>query len=198
MNKYDALVVLGKNIVAGWNRDRIRKTKYYLSDRGEFSVIAGGALFRTGDFGKIVFSGGKTAGHDFPSEAQAMSDFLLLNFSDIPKNKIIIEGISMDTLANAQEVKKIAEKENLKTLLVMTTPEHIKRSKMLFEKEGLTVDMISSEEVLKKYAPDLYEKYKYKINPFELIIEKSAYVIQLIPGISTIFHEMVKKSRSKA
>lgn len=198
MDKHDGLVVLGKNIVAGWNRERIRKTKYYLSDRAEFSIIAGGVLFKTNKFDKIIFSGGKTAGHDFPSEAQAMSDFLLLNFSDIPKNTIILEENSMDTLANAQEVKKIANEFNLKSLLVMTTPEHIKRSKMLFEKEDLKVEMISSEEVLKKYAPDLYEKYKYKTNTLEIFVEKGAYLIQLVPGLNHLFHQAVKKSRSKA
>jgi len=198
MNKYDALVVLGKNIGVGWTRNRIRKTKYFLSDRGEFSILAGGILFKSGNFSHLIFSGGKTAGHDFPSEAKAMSDFLVLNFPDFPKDKIILEDISMDTVQNAQEVKKIADKLKLKTLLVMTTPEHFKRSKMLFKKEGMDVDMISSSEVLKKHAPDFYKKYKYKTNPFEILIEKSAYIIQLIPGVNEIAHELVKKSRSKA
>jgi uncharacterized SAM-binding protein YcdF (DUF218 family) len=145
MNKYDALVVLGKNIGVGWIRNRIRKTKHYLSDRAEFSILAGGVLFNSGDFKHLIFSGGKTAGLDFPSEAKAMRDFLILKFPNFPKEKIILEDISMDTLQNAQEVKKIADSMNLKTLMVMTTPEHFARSKMLFKKEGMDVDMINSE-----------------------------------------------------
>ncbi len=198
MNEYDGLVVLGKNIGISWTRNRIRKTKHFLSDRAQFSVIAGGVLFNSSNFSHIIFSGGKTAGIDFPSEAKAMSDFLILNFPDFPKEKIILEDISKDTVQNAQEVKKIADKLNLKHLMVMTTPEHFARSKMLFKKEGMDVTMISSSEVLKKQAPDLYKKYKYKTNPLEILAEKSVYFIQLIPGVNTLVHEHIKKSRSKA
>jgi len=197
MQKYDALVVLGKNIGIGWTRNRIRKTKHFLSDRSEFSVMAGAALFGSGNFDKIIFSSGKTSGIKYPSEAQAMSDFLLLKFPDFPKNKIILEEISVDTLQNAEEIRKIADREGIKTMLVMTTPEHFARSKMLFKKEGMNVDMIGSSEVLKEFAPKLYEEYKYRTNPFEIIVEKTAYIVQLIPILGDIAHIIVKKSRSK-
>ena len=72
---FDALVVLGKNIGIGWTREKIRKTPNSLSDRSILSVYAAGFLYKTGNFNRIIFSGGKTAGEDFPSEAAAMKDF---------------------------------------------------------------------------------------------------------------------------
>lgn len=103
---FDALIVLGKNIGVGWNREKIRKTPHFLSDRSELSVFATGFLFDTGNFKQIIFSGGKTAGADYPSEAKAMKDFLLKEFPEIPEEKIILEENSFDTIENAIEVKK--------------------------------------------------------------------------------------------
>jgi uncharacterized SAM-binding protein YcdF (DUF218 family) len=195
---YDALVVLGKNIGIGWTRNRIKKTKHFLSDRSEFSVMAGGILFKTGNFDKIIFSAGKTAGRNVPSEAQAMSDFLLLKFPGFPKDKIIKEEISVDTLQNAEEIKKIADTQNIKTLLVLTTPEHVKRTKMLFKKEGLNVDVEGSDEILSRLSPEIYQEFKYKTNPLEVIIENIAYLVQITPVIGNIAHIIVKSTRSKA
>lgn len=197
MDKYDALVVLGKNIGVGWTRNRIRKTKHFLSDRAELSVMAGGTLFQTGNFDKIIFSAGKTAGKNYPSEAEAMSKFLLLHFPDIPKDKIILEDISRDTLENASEVKKIADKLEIKSMLILTTPEHVMRSKMLFKKEGMDVEVKASSEILKDLSPQAYEEFKYKTNPFEILFEKTAYLVQLIPGVNSAAHTLVSKTRAK-
>lgn len=196
-DKYDAMVVLGKNIGVGWTRNKIRKTTHFLSDRAEFSVMAGGVLFQTGNFGKIIFSAGKTAGRDYPSEAEAMSNFLLLKFPDIPEDKVILEDVSRDTLENAKEVKKVLEKYSLKKIMVLTTPEHVKRSRMLFRKAGIDAEVTGSDGVLKTLAPEIYREYKYKTNPLEILFEKTAYVIQSVPLMSFLAHMIVKKTRAK-
>ncbi len=194
---FDALVVLGKNIGIGWTREKIRKTPNFLSDRSELSVFATGLLFKTGNFNKIIFSGGKTAGVDFPSEARAMKDFLLKEFPEIPGDKIILEENSFDTIENATEVKKILKDIGINQTIGLTTNEFAKRAKMVFKKEGLRIDFLKVNDALKRLSPETYEKHKYKKNVLEVLYENWAYLIILTPIARQIAHYMIRKMRSK-
>lgn len=195
---FDALVVLGKNIGIGWTREKIRKTPHFLSDRSELSVFAAGFLYKTGNFNKIIFSGGKTAGVDFPSEARAMKDFLLKEFPEISEDKIILEENSFDTIENATEVKKILNESEINQAMGLTTNEFAKRAKMVFKKEGLKIDFLKVNDNLKKLSPETFEKYKYKKNTFEVIYENWAYLIIKTPIAGNIAHIMIKKMRSRS
>ncbi len=194
---FDALVVLGKNIGVGWTREKIRKTPNFLSDRSELSVFAIGFLFKTGNFNKIILSGGKTSGANFPSEARAMKDFLLKEFPEIPEDKIILEENSFDTIENATEVKKILEDMGINQAIGLTTNEFAKRAKMVFKQEGLKIDFLKVSDELKKLSPETFEKYKYKKNTLEVIYENWAYLIIKTPIIRNIAHIMIRKMRSR-
>ena len=195
---FDALIVLGKNIGIGWTREKIRKTPNYLSDRSELSVYAAGYLYKTGNFKRIIFSGGKTAGAEFPSEARAMKDFLLKQFPEILEDKIILEENSFDTIENATEVKKIIENLEINQIIALTTNEFAKRAKMVFKKEGLRTDFLKVNDELKKLSPQAYQKFKYKKNPIEVIYEFNAYLIISTPVVRNIAHYLIKKMRSKS
>lgn len=195
---FDALVVPGKNIGIGWTREKIRKTPHILSDRSELSVFAAGFLYKTGNFNRIIFSGGRTAGSNFPSEAAAMKDFLLKEFPEIPEDKIILEENSFDTIENATEVKKLLGKLNLNKVIGLTTNEFASRAKMVFKKECLDLDFLKVNDELKKLSPQTYEKFKYKKNPAEVAYEKWAYFIILTPITRNIAHYVIKKIRSKS
>ncbi len=195
---FDALIVLGKNIGVGWTREKIRKTPHFLSDRSELSVFAAGFLFKTGNFNKIIFSGGKTAGVEFPSEAAAMKEFILKKFPEIPENKIILEENSFDTIENAIEVKKIIKNLGLNQLIGLTTNEFAGRAKMVFKKEGLNLDFFKVNDELKKLSPQTYQKFKYKTNPLEILWEKWAYLVILTPLVNNLAHHIIRKMRSKS
>lgn len=195
---FDALVVLGKNIGVGWNREKIRKTPHFLSDRSELSVYAAGFLFKTGNFNKIIFSGGKTAGIDFPSEALSMKVFLLKEFPEIPESKIILEENSFDTKENAAETNKILKDLELNQIIVLTTNEFARRAKMVFGKAGIKTEILKANDELKKLSPQTYEKFKYKKNLFEVIYENIAYVVILTPLLGNLTHHVIRKMRSKS
>ncbi|MBP9716745.1 MAG: YdcF family protein [Candidatus Levybacteria bacterium] len=197
-NSYDALIVLGKNIGIYSTRHKIKKTPHFLSDRSELSTITAGLLYKTGIFKKIVFVGGKTSGKNIPSEAAAMKNFLMKQFSDISGDKIILEEKSVDTLTNAKEVKKILKENDIRSGLILTTSVHTHRTKMLFNKEGLNLDVISSDKSLPQLSKELNEKYNVKESFLELLVERTALLVQLTPLLGSIANKLVEMTRSRS
>lgn len=195
-NKYDVLIVLGKNVGYLGSRKAIQKSKNYLSRKSEVNVLAAGILFNQKIASKIIFSGGKTAGKNIPSEAFAMKKFLINKFSNISGKNIILEEVSMDTIQNVIETKKIIEKNKFKNIAVLSTSKHLPRSIMLFRKFGLNPNYFASDEVLKKSDLKLYNLYKNEFTKTEEILEKIVYIIQKTPIISSIGNSLTEKRRS--
>ncbi|HZQ29845.1 MAG TPA: hypothetical protein VFA93_02085 [Patescibacteria group bacterium] len=83
-SKLDAIVVLGKNIGVDWTKDTIRKQRFHLSPHARISVDAAGLLYKAGFAERIIFSTGKTADSDIPSEAALMKLHLQRIFKTIP------------------------------------------------------------------------------------------------------------------
>lgn len=194
---YDALVVLGKNIGVGWTRKRIKKTKNFLSARSELNITTAALLYKKEFFKKLILSGGKTSGKDFPSEAEAMKRFLSNEFPEIPASSIILEENSLDTQQNAIETKKNIREQNLKNVAILTTSAHVPRTRMHFKRQGLNLEILSSDKILQKLSPETYEKYKKDINLLELLFEKAAIIFQSIPLISNLLNLLVEKRRSR-
>jgi len=99
------LVVLGKNIGVNSTRSDIQNDNFHLSTDSRLNVLAAGELCKPGM--KIIFSTGKTAGNDFPSEAEAMRKYFRIHFPDFPEKNLVLGPNSKDTAGNAQEVAKI-------------------------------------------------------------------------------------------
>ncbi|MBU2564600.1 YdcF family protein [Patescibacteria group bacterium] len=155
--KFEALVVLGKN----WREYPPKKANkdwpLRLSIESKMSALAAGEMFKAGLTDKIIFSTGKTAGKYWPSEAEIMSDYLKKNYS-IPDDAIILEKESIDTVENAEMVAEIIEKHNIKNIALMTSHYHLKRSVGLFNDYGMEVHSFPSEEMIKKRSSH-YEKF---------------------------------------
>jgi uncharacterized SAM-binding protein YcdF (DUF218 family) len=78
----------------------------------------------------IVIVSGK--GKSKITEAEAMQKYLIKH--NVPKNKIIQETESMDTLQNALYTQKIIQKLKPLNVIVITSNFHLKRTKFIFKK----------------------------------------------------------------
>jgi uncharacterized SAM-binding protein YcdF (DUF218 family) len=78
----------------------------------------------------IIFSGGKI----FNREPEAEIAKRLLISLGVPPHHIITEEKSIDTYENAQYVKEIADKNQFKKIVLITSAFHMKRSYLLFNK----------------------------------------------------------------
>jgi uncharacterized SAM-binding protein YcdF (DUF218 family) len=122
--KYDAIVVLGGGVDKKGNLtnmflSRLKKTL---------------ELFKRNLADKIIVSGKWSGLYKFvpaKTEAEAALEYLVEN--GIPKDKIIKEEKSLDTIGNAFFTKKnILEKRVWTKILVVTSDFHLKRAKYIF------------------------------------------------------------------
>lgn len=194
--KYDAIIVLGKNVGYFGSRGKIRKSKNFLSKRSELNVMAAGLLFEAGFTNTLIFCGGKTAGKDFPSEAEAMKNFLKKKFLNIPPSSIILEDKSLDTKQNVEFAKELIKNQKLIKVAFLTSSAHIKRSKMLFKKFGLNLKAISTQDVVRKYSPEIMSEYKNEYE-FEKLLEGFAYALQSIPKIYQLTNFVIERRRGR-
>jgi len=113
-------------------------------------VLAAGMLYESGSVDKIIFSGGKTAGEDNLSEAQAMMDYLQKKFPEIPVEKIFLEERSLSTGENAADVKKRLEELKIQESFLLTSQSHVRRASIIFGKSGVDYQQaIAAENILK-------------------------------------------------
>ncbi len=192
---YDAVIILGKNVGYLGSKNKIRNSKNYLSPKSELNVIAGALFLKKNQTKILIFSGGKTAGKNYPSEAEAMRNFLLSKYLDIPVSSIILEDKSFDTKQNAKNSKLIIENNNFKKISFITTNAHIPRSKKLFKKVGLDIKGYSAEEIVEQNAPEIFEEYKKEFGISEVYLEKLALILQSIPILNDVGNFLIEKRR---
>ncbi len=160
--EFGAVIALGKN----WRLPITGGPRIDLSLESKMTALAAGQMYRDGKVGKIIFSTGKTAGknsegNDYPTEAEEMRRFMRIFFpiDEIPEEDVIVEAESFDTAGNAQEVRHILLKENIKNPALLTVGFHLPRSKKLFANYDVSIKKaFSSEDVLKGRNPH-YKKF---------------------------------------
>ena len=160
--KFQAVVVLGKNWREMPPKIKPENWKLHLSLESKISAIAAGEMYISGLTDKIIFSTGKTAGIDYPSEAEAMQNLLKMKYPKIPDDAIILEDKSIDTIDNVDHVALILEMYNLQNIALITVGFHIERSKKIFKNAGIDVHGFPSEEIIKKRS----EHYKKFVDNF--------------------------------
>lgn len=196
----DALIVLGNNIGMGWAPNDIKAQRFHLSPRSRINVLATGILFKAGISDRIIFSSGKTAGKDTPSEAEAMKRHLLRIFPSIPEQVITLEEDSLNTYTNAQEVRRIMEQQGLKEVGLVSTGSHLKRAAYLFKQAGISFDphnILASEEILRERRPGYVERYlKSDSVSKESAKEKRVYFVQRLPLGSQLLDFITRFTRN--
>ena len=140
--QYDVAIALGKN----WGPNKRPNSKpKRLSLESRMTALAAGKLLKDKVVGKIIFSGGYTAGNEMPSEAKAMQNYMDRSYRN-KAEEVYLEDKSLDTSRNAENIKDlIKEKDNV---LLLSVGYHFPRAKRIFNNYGIKADIISSEEVL--------------------------------------------------
>jgi uncharacterized SAM-binding protein YcdF (DUF218 family) len=91
-------------------------------------------LYRTGDVGKIVVTGGRSPEDDL-SEAAASRDWLVAE--GVPASDIILEDQSRTTLENFSLAKPMLKQAGIKNVLIVSDPLHMRRAMLIAKRNGI-------------------------------------------------------------
>ncbi len=119
----DAAIVLG---AAVWNE----RPSPVFEERIRHAIN----LYRGGKVGVIVFTGGVGRG-DRSAESEVASEYAVQH--GVPAEHIYCETRSRTTRENLQEAKRILDRQNLATALIVSDPLHMKRSVMIARDLGI-------------------------------------------------------------
>ncbi len=133
----DIILVLG----GGINKGR------YLNLVSSHRLLKGAQLYFEGRANKILFSGGIPGKVNVPEAAVMAQEARRLK---IPAGEILLEKKSKNTHEQAVEVKKMADSQQWKSILLVTSSSHMKRALMAFENLGFKIYPAPA---------DPYEKY---------------------------------------
>jgi uncharacterized SAM-binding protein YcdF (DUF218 family) len=133
----DVIVVLGGGIDEG----------RYLSLISSHRLLRGAQLYFEGRAKKLIVSGGDPRKVGVAEATVMGQEARRLN---IAAGDLIMEKRSRRTHEQAEEIKKISKTQNWKSILLVTSFSHMKRSLMVFEQAGFKVYPAPA---------DPYEKY---------------------------------------
>ncbi len=136
----------------------------YLNLVSSQRLVRGAQLYFEGRAKKILLSGGLSPEGGVVEATVMAQEARRLN---IPPQDIILEKNSKRTYDQAVEIKKIADALHLKSIILVTSFSHMKRSLMAFEQAGFKV-------------------YPAPADPYELYLEKPMERLALFP---LIIHE---------
>lgn len=140
------VIVLGKEY-------RRLNGKPVLSMEAKMTAIAAGEMYKHGAVDVLIFTGGKTAGPEYPSEAEAMADYCMQRY-DIPREAIIIESVAFDTISNARLVQKILHDNEIDSVPMLLSREyHLPRAEGIFLREGLKTARVAVENMFLIRSP---------------------------------------------
>jgi uncharacterized SAM-binding protein YcdF (DUF218 family) len=115
-------------------------------------------LFQQGLAPRLILSGGRWAAHR-PSCAPRMKALALS--LGMPPEQILVEDRSTSTAENAREVTRLLRADGTSAILLVTSPLHMRRAKLCFERQGVEVscaptprmghEALLAKEVLHEY-----------------------------------------------
>jgi uncharacterized SAM-binding protein YcdF (DUF218 family) len=94
-------------------------------------------LYRKGKVGKLIFTGGQGNSGE-PTESSAARDYALQ--SGVPAQDILIEEKSHTTYENIRYAKQVADAHNIKRVLIVSDPLHMKRAVLMAQDVGLAAE----------------------------------------------------------
>lgn len=157
--KYDAIIIMGRN----WRgypkkhqpfiRHETKEKFLDLSIPAKINCQMAAEFYKQGLAKYIVFGTGKTAGKDWPSEAQAIKNYISRAHPEIPKEKILIHEKNLDSYEEIkQDVHILQEKGLVGKIALITIDTQLPKAIKMFKREGITnVDAYDSlQEISKK------------------------------------------------
>lgn len=159
------------------------------SIESRMTAEAAGVLFTQGVGGMIIFSGGHTAGPDYPSEAAKMRETLYGYFgeSDIPPELTDLEEESHDTASNLAIVKERMADYGVDSLILLTVGYHLPRVRRLARVLDVPVSgAFRSDHVIRErhgganhlYARTVVEEAMDRRSAKPLVRSASAYALE--------------------
>jgi hypothetical protein len=116
---------------------------------------AGLAIAKKYPNSKIIVSGGVPK--QGITEADAMSKWLISQ--GIPKERILLENNSTDTVENGLFSTAILEKENIKDITLVTSASHIRRALTVFKEASDFYDKMNGKKSNRKFTNMVYLDY---------------------------------------
>ena len=144
---YDAAVVLGGIVDYKWyvrhaeeNEKEIFRyiSGYQQLGRSSARILMGVAAVKSGLADKLLLSKVSIKG---VNETRILLD--LLEKQGIDAGKIAVHGKVRHTLAEAKSVKAYCENNGIRSILLITSANHMRRAAAFFRKQGLNPDLLS-------------------------------------------------------
>ena len=129
----DAIVVLGGGIRGDAGPKLPSLDLNSAADRELFAS----QLYKAGRAKEIIVSGGVDLISGTGVAGVAMKQFL--GMLGVPAEAIIVEGLSKNTLENAQQIQRLMKPVKGKSILLVTSARHMPRAYWLFARTGLKV-----------------------------------------------------------
>jgi len=174
-----------------------------LSRESRMRVLAAGEMFKAGIIGNIILTGGKTAGGNNPSEAEAMKLYLQSKYPQILDEHITLEDSSLETSENMGNMKEILENKEFDEAIILTSETHLKRAEQLAQENHLNIIAgATAEDQIISRSPRHYERFVenytassgYKISQIKEFILRSLLIIDRGGSIPRfIAHQTRKK-----
>lgn len=182
LEHFDIAAVLG----GGW-REHIKGEKPKLSVDSRLRTIAAGIIASKGKIGELILSGGKTAGKDFPSEAETMQEYLLEKFPELSNFPIILDEESFDTIENAKFTSELMKEKGLESALLITNNYHILRANRNFKRSEVEASPLPAEEIIKE-SDRKYHLYKNFVRKYlsSCDVKKKTAIEVVLRGITAI------------
>lgn len=129
-HRAEAIIVLSGGWESGGleNTDRLSKSTL---ERYNYGI----KLFQEKYAPLLILSGGSLDNR--PAEADQMAEMALSD--GFPYDAVIPENSSSTTWENVLFTKKILKEKNIGNIILVTSPYHMRRAKMMFEEKGLKV-----------------------------------------------------------
>ena len=161
-------IVLGKI----WKKER-RNGVPQLSMEAKMTALAAGQMYCAGKVDLLIFTGGHTAGAEYPSEARAMAEYckekcrkierVRKQYRSITDTAIMLEEEAFDTITNARLVRKMLSENKIRTTpFLLTRRYHLKRAERIFLREGIQTWPTAVEDIFMRRTDrhaQLGEKY---------------------------------------
>jgi uncharacterized SAM-binding protein YcdF (DUF218 family) len=128
----------------------------------------------------ILISAGQTVPHKIPEALIAKRILIDLG---VPRNKVIVEVKSRDTIENARFTKQLFQKSGFKSPMVVTSAYHMKRSILSFKKVGMDVDPYPTNFRTGKHRAYSWDDYLPGIRDLE------TFTIALREYIGLVFYQ---------
>lgn len=103
-------------------------------------AYTGSKLFLEGRASFLIFSTGRTNSHTDQTEAKAM-EIIALGLG-IPKNKLLLEEKSYNTVTNARETFRLLKATQIQSIILVTSSHHLYRAMKVFEKNTPGIQIV--------------------------------------------------------